>query len=568
MQYTLRRRSTSGATALSVARTALLAVLVMLTIVSGALAANGIMLQIKDAPLKEVVMLLTQQSGTNIVIADESKLGKKVTCSLNDVPLEKALDYVVKSAGVSYQKMDDGTYIIGGEAPQAPVVSPADIALPAVEQPAPAVVAPPAKEIKLVKVELVNSRPSEVLRILGWNRQNPIPNSEPSYPDRMGSTQRSGPKGPPVYQMQPNGDLYDYGTGVPMNNGQPVPPTVDPTGHRSSAGRTASSDTGAGQSVTYPTRPPGYSIPGRPGGTTTTPNQPGQTSSTTSSTSGNFLWPEGLVGDPVPFDLDNSILIKGDEDAIAQFKNMVRMLDIPPKQVEIKASFVEVSTNDIKKFGIDWSLQNLDESFSTQFGPSGNVLFAFATGNLTVNAAAELTRSIGTIVNEPIISTLNNQWAQISITNDIPFWSSTTIITDTGPVTSPYVEFIHVETGLGVLPRVNGDGTVTMTLQPQVSDTGSYIQGPEGTGAFETRTQSLFTQRRVANGETIVVGGFIRKNDSNSIQKVPILGDLPIIGGLFRTTAKTSEDRELLIFVTPRIIPDTVGGTVGSIPVP
>lgn len=569
MQYTLRRKGTSGAAALTL--TTLLAVLITLTAVTGALAAQGITVQVTDAPLKTVVMMLTQQTGTNIVIADESKLSKKVTCSLSNVPLEKALDYVVASAGISYRKMDDGTYIIGGEAPQAAAIAPQDIqdVLPVVDMPEPEYVAPPKKEVKVAKIELVYSKASDLLRVLGWNGRNPVPNSDIQYPNGDNRNYTRGDKsGGNVYQMAPNGDVYDYGKGIPMEGGQPVPPTIDPTGRRTAAGRTADIDTGAGQVYSGPSnRPPGYPVPGRP---QTTTNQPGQSTTTTNttSTSDNFLWPEGLVGDPVPFDLDNSIIIKGDEDAIAQFKNMVRMLDVPPKQVEIKAEFVEVKTNDIKKFGIDWSLQRLDESFETQFGPSGNVLFAFASGNLTVAAAAQLTRDVGTIINAPIISTLNNQWAEISITNEIPFWSSTTIITDTGPVTSPYVEFIHVETGLGVLPRVNGDGTVTMTLQPQVSDTGQFIQGPGGTGAFETRTQALFTQRRVANGETIVVGGFIRKNDSTSYQKVPILGDLPIIGSLFRTTAKTNEDRELLIFITPRIIPDTIGGTVGNIPVP
>ena len=76
----------------------------------------------------------------------------------------------------------------------------------------------------------------------------------------------------------------------------------------------------------------------------------------------------------VPFDIDNSILVKGDEDGIEKFKKIVRMLDVPPKQVQIKAEFVEVTTNDVKNFGIDWSLQRLNESFNTAFGPAGNVI--------------------------------------------------------------------------------------------------------------------------------------------------------------------------------------------------
>jgi type II secretory pathway component HofQ len=107
-----------------------------------------------------------------------------------------------------------------------------------------------------------------------------------------------------------------------------------------------------------------------------------------------------------------------------------------------------------------------------------------------------------------------------------------------------------------------------MILRPGVADTGAIVTGPDGNAIPEQRTQELFTQRRVANGETIVVGGFIRKNNSESYQKIPVLGDLPLVGSLFRTVNKTSQDRELLIFITPTIIPPTGGGTVGEMPIP
>ena len=78
-----------------------------------------------------------------------------------------------------------------------------------------------------------------------------------------------------------------------------------------------------------------------------------------------------------PFDLDNSIIVRGEEDAISQLKRIIRMLDIAPKQVEIKAEFVEVSTANVKKFGIDWTLTKLNETYNTAFGPTGNVAGKF-----------------------------------------------------------------------------------------------------------------------------------------------------------------------------------------------
>lgn len=554
MRYTLRPWRKSNA-ALYVGRTALTTVLVVLALSCCALAASGIMLQINDAPLKQVVMMLMQQSGTNIVIADESKLEKKITATLNDVPLEKALDYVVRGAGVSYKKMEDGTYIIGGSmAEPTPVVLPNVIpdALPVVET------APPPKEKIVTTIKLTYSKPSELLRLMGWGGVNPQANCEPIYPDRTkGTPVNITPGGGGMnVQTSHDGDMTTVGgpTGTPRPNTQPAIPTIDPAALNGGAGRTAAPYEGAGQ-VVGPTPQPYRQ---------NQPSTSSRTASTTSGSSQNLLWPDGIE-QAVPFDLDNSIIVKGDEQGIQDFKNIIRMLDVPPKQVSIKAEFVEVKTTDVKRFGIDWSLDKLNESFSAPIsGGTGNIVVGFATGNLTATLRAQLTSDIGQIINSPIISTINNQNAYISINSQIPYWTTYNTVTGTGTVIQQsQPNFINIDTHLDVLPRVNGDGTITMTLRPGVADTGNIVTGPDGTEIPEQRNQELFTQRRVANGETIVVGGFIRKNDSSSVIKIPVLGDLPIVGSLFRGVAKTTEDRELLIFITPTIIPDSNMGTVG-----
>lgn len=548
MRYPMRPWKRES-TALYVSVMAFIAACLALTFACGAFAANGIMLQIKDAPLKDVVMLLVQQSGTNIVIADESKLEKRITVSLNDVPLEKALDYIVKGAGVSYKKMEDGTYIIGGAMADEIAVVPPPSMLPPVET----VSDPePPKTIWTV-IKLIHSRPSELLRLIGWNGTNPMPNCETVYPDRNGV---SGPKliatpgGTQVLNGQ-TGELIPVGGSGILPSNQPVAPTIDYRAMNSGAGRASDPTSGAAQ-VPGPPRYP------------TNPATPTPRPNTTSTTNQNFLWPAGIQN-AVPFDLDNSVIVMGDEQGIQDFKNIVRMLDVPPKQVQVKAEFVEVKTGDMKSFGIDWSLDKLNESFSAALsGGTGNIVVGFATGNLTASLRAQLTQDVGRIINSPIISTINNQNAYISINNQIPYWTTYNTITGTGQIIEQaQPNFITINTGLNVMPRVNGDGTITMTLNPQVTDTGNVITGPDGTQIPEQRSQSLFTQRRVANGETIVVGGFIRKNDSTSITKIPILGDLPIVGSLFRGTTNQTEDRELLIFVTPTIIPDSTGGTMG-----
>ena len=568
MQYKIKRWRGVSATALLVAGTTLATIGLAFTIASATFAANGIMLQIKEAPLKDVVMMLTQQSGTNIVIADESKLDKKVTASLTDVPLEKALDYVVKSAGVSYKKMDDGTYIIGCSNDE-PAVSASDVVkdLPPLND----IEQKPVRETQIVSIKLTHSRPSDLLKLLGWDGTSYISNNELGYPMQN--------NGSFLVKQAPNtsyGSPYSNAGLVPANTGntdnvQPVMPLVDPTAYNSGAGRTASENTGSAQypgggsyrSGGYGNYQGGYNS-GYQGNYGRNSDRQQRQSSNSSSNNSNFLWPDG-VDDAKPFDIDNSIIVKGDADGIEKFKKIIRMLDVPPKQVQIKAEFVEVDTTDIKKFGIDWSLDRLNQSFSTSFGPTGNVAFGLTSGNLSAQLKAQLTSTVGRTINSPIISTINNQTAIIQIEKYVPYWTTTTVYTDSNNYTNSTVQWIQVNTQLAVLPRVNGDGTITMTLYPQVSGTGDWVSGPNDSGSVpEEHQQLLTTTRRVADGETIVVGGFINKQESNSSDRIPILGDLPIVGSLFRTTNKTSQDDELLIFVTPTIIPDTTSGSVGD----
>ena len=112
MRHVLKRWRATQATALSVALKAAVVSAIVLIVASGAIAGDGIMLKVTDVTLKDVVTLLMQQSGANMVIADSSMLEKKITANLSDVSLEKALNHIVKSAGIAFKKMDDGTYII------------------------------------------------------------------------------------------------------------------------------------------------------------------------------------------------------------------------------------------------------------------------------------------------------------------------------------------------------------------------------------------------------------------------------------------------------------------------
>ncbi|MEN6372046.1 MAG: hypothetical protein ABFD64_08540 [Armatimonadota bacterium] len=505
---------------------------------------RGVMLDVRDARLNDVVVLLTQQSGANIIVNPDVS-DKRITAVVYDKPLETVLENVVRTAGVDFWKTDDGTYIIGAKRPEpAKAVEP--VTAPAQQEPV------EKPKYYKEKITLVYSHPVELLESMGLTFDN--------QPD----VQKHFAKTKPVGKVLGVLDEDEYNTGIRFNNVNDqgsVPPAVD-SGNSGAAvaGRSATAADGAGQYPGAGGRSGGYpSSAGSPPGMSSSRGGTGSTSNRSSS-----LLPDGV--DLVqPFPLDNSIIVRGTWEGISEFKELIHMLDVPPKQVSIKAEFIEVTTNDVKRLGIDWSLERLNETINTNFNPSGNVIVGVTTGNLAASLRTELTKSSGNIINSPIISTLNNEYAEINIGSQIPYWTSSMVTTSTGVVSNSEVNSINIETYLRVLPRVNGDGTITLELMPSVQDTGTMYTAPDGQSQLpETRYQTLQTRRRVMSGETIVVGGFIRKDQSTSTTQIPILGSLPIIGPLFRSSSTTSEDRELLIFVTPTIIGEkSTGSSVG-----
>ena len=213
-------------------------------------------------------------------------------------------------------------------------------------------------------------------------------------------------------------------------------------------------------------------------------------------------------------------------------------------------------------------MQRLSSVFQTQLAPTGNVIFGYADGNVLANLRTQVLQNKAKIVNAPIISTLNNTMANIQIDKSIPYWTSSSYYGQNNTQTTQQVQSMDISSRLMVLPRVNGDGSITVTLMPEISDPGEMYTGPNGEQLPAVNSQYLTTTRRVMNGETIVVGGIIRKTENRGVTGIPLLKDLPIVGPLFRSTTSSTEDREMLIFLTPTIVPErSTGGTGVGVPV-
>lgn len=515
-------------------------------------------LDVTDTPLKTVVQLLMRDSGINIILASNDKMNVPITATLRNLPLETILKSVLASAGLNYARTEDGTYLIGAAVQPAALPDKPEVSAPV--ESAPTVVAPvvqpePRKRSNVEMIRLQNISPKDAMSAMGLIRAEDAFSSNPRPTVWRGPAVASVP----VDQRGPRADLYDFSQpvvtntnpyGSTVNINVPPAPAVPTTDAPNAAVASRAGEVGATASQYRP--PPTQ----RPGTTTatTTPGAP-RTTGTTGSSDDSLL-PDG-VDRIFAYPEQNALLVMGDDEGVAKLKDLITQIDLPPRQVIIKAEFVQVRTEVTKRLGLDWMLTRPNYTVQTNFGPAGNVLAYVQTGNVTANLRAELTENGGKVVNAPIISTLNNRHAIISITNSTPYYTPVIQTTTTGNITQYTPGSLDYQSALDVMPQINGDNSITLTLRPEITDQSGLVKSPDGTQELPaTVTQYLSTARRVANGETIVVGGFIKKNDSNSGTKVPILGDLPIIGKLFRSTSDVKQDVETLIFITPTVVPD------------
>lgn len=265
----------------------------------------------------------------------------------------------------------------------------------------------------------------------------------------------------------------------------------------------------------------------------------------------------------------NTLLVRDTQQQIDSVKSMVEVLDIPVKQVIIESRMVTVRDNISDELGIRWGITepSVDTSLPLPWG-SGTSITGDFNVNLPVSSPAatigfqvakladgrlldlELSalerENKGEIIASPRITTANQKAAYIEQGTEIPYVESAS-----SGATS--VQFKKAVLGLRVTPQITPDNRVILDLVITQNTRGETVTTPTGP-AVSIDTQEIGTQVLVENGETIVLGGIYQQQILNDISKVPLLGDIPYVGVLFRTENQVNEKRELLIFVTPRIV--------------
>jgi len=349
------------------------------------------------------------------------------------------------------------------------------------------------------------------------------------------------------------------------------------------AGVGGSGASGSGGAATTPTTP----------GTPTTISQPGgnvggvgsSTQATSPVTASGAPTTGGFIqADPAT----NSLIITAPEPLYKQVRAMIDQLDSRRAQVYIESLIVEVSGNDDAQFGFQWQglLGKSGDSTGliggTNFGSTGNLISidaSTAAGGVTASlgeglnvgivrkfagvyglaAIANLLQTQGNtnIVSTPNLVTLDNEEAKIVVGENVPFITGS--FTNTGgATTSPFQTIERKDVGitLRIRPQIGESGTVRMTIfQEQSSVKATTAAGTSNAGP-STSKRSIESQVVVDDGQIIVLGGLIEDGYTDIKSKVPLLGDIPWLGALFRSETRTKKRTNLMVFLRPIVMRD------------
>jgi len=286
-------------------------------------------------------------------------------------------------------------------------------------------------------------------------------------------------------------------------------------------------------------------------------------------------------------DTNNALIVTDTALGLDMTERLLRSLDRVPKQVVIEAKLVEVTLDSGFDMGVNWgiygqaggntvgnlvAIDGVNAAGATVKIPqpgaavtgtgvslspkniAGGLRFGRLTSSymldMTIQAAAR--KGKAKVLSDPKVATLNNKEANINITNQTPYITQEVTQGTGGTTSSTKVTYITTGIVLKVTPTINSDGRIAMKINPSVSQPSQSAEF----AAPSVDTRSTDTNVIVKNGETIVIGGLIHDSQSDSVTKVPILGDIPLLGALFRKKSVSRNRMELLIFVTPRIIED------------
>ncbi len=291
----------------------------------------------------------------------------------------------------------------------------------------------------------------------------------------------------------------------------------------------------------------------------------------------------------------NSIVVLDYPENIERVADYLDMMDVMPQQVLIEARVIEVKLQKEHSLGINWKAMAdkgtiplgrfklgtaalgtepglLEQTipFKTSYYPPAQTStgsqapFTLAIFDDNINVVVQmLANALDTsLLSAPRVTTVNNREAEIKVTQSLPWAEPSVQVSDSGTVTVTWsVNFEEVGITLKVTPTINPNGKISMQLNPEVSEkTSDYsLTVTQGTTSVPYTVpiidkRSASTKVVIGDGQTLIIGGLIKDKVTKGETKVPLFGDIPFLGYMFKSKKDTSEKTELLIFVSPTII--------------
>ncbi|MGK9064223.1 type II secretion system secretin GspD [Stutzerimonas chloritidismutans] len=280
----------------------------------------------------------------------------------------------------------------------------------------------------------------------------------------------------------------------------------------------------------------------------------------------------------------NALVMLAEPEVISTLESIVRQLDIPRAQVMVEAAIVEVSGDITDALGVQWAVDARGGtggvggvSFSNTGLSVGSVLSAISENEIPSNLPDGAIIGLGTssfgalitalsansksnLLSTPSLLTLDNQEAEILVGQNVPFQTGT-YTTDASGANNPFTTIERQDIGvtLKVVPHINDGATLRLEIEQEISSIAPSASLSAQAVDLVTNKRSIKSTILAEDGQVIVLGGLIQDDVTRTDSKVPLLGDIPLLGALFRSTQETHVKRNLMVFLRPTVVRDRAG---------
>jgi len=266
------------------------------------------------------------------------------------------------------------------------------------------------------------------------------------------------------------------------------------------------------------------------------------------------------------------LIVEDLKENVEKIEKIIKEIDVKKKELSIEVFFIEIDRDALKDIGVNF------EFTDSGYQKSGGIKIKSETGNLVstdfsgflisyedmigsqliakIEALEQQKRA--TVLSNPRVVVIENQEAYILVGEKYPV-----LETNVTPGTSPVItesmrNYEPIGISLYVLPKVIADNKINLIIHPEVSELGDDVVGSTGVKYKRIKTREVDTEVNIDDGEVIVIGGLLKKEKGKTVNKVPFLGDIPLLGYIFRKNTETNTDKELLIFIIPKILKESI----------